>query len=91
MTPGALIAVTLWILMSLGLQFYLRFFNTYNATYGSLGAGGAGRRPERAPARGKASGREPGPGPPGMVSQLQAARRGQPNPPEARQKGPYAF
>ncbi len=38
MTPGALIAVTLWILMSIGFQFYLRFFNTYNATYGSLGA-----------------------------------------------------
>ena len=38
MTPGALIAATLWILMSLGFQFYLRFFNTYSATYGSLGA-----------------------------------------------------
>ncbi len=38
MTPGALVAVVLWILMSLGFQFYLRFFNTYNATYGSLGA-----------------------------------------------------
>src|SRR5262249_12310091 len=38
MTPGALIAVALWIVMSLGFQFYLRFFDTYNATYGSLGA-----------------------------------------------------
>lgn len=38
MTPGALIAAALWILMSVGFQFYLRFFNTYSATYGSLGA-----------------------------------------------------
>jgi membrane protein len=38
MTPGAVVAVSLWILMSLGFRFYLRFFNTYNATYGSLGA-----------------------------------------------------
>lgn len=38
MTPGALVAVTLWVLASLGFRFYLRFFNAYNATYGSLGA-----------------------------------------------------
>jgi len=38
MTPGALVAVSLWLLASLGFRFYLRYFNSYNATYGSLGA-----------------------------------------------------
>jgi membrane protein len=38
MTPGALVAILLWVLASLGFRFYLRFFNTYGATYGSLGA-----------------------------------------------------
>jgi membrane protein len=38
MTPGALIAVGLWISASLGFRFYLRYFNSYNRTYGSLGA-----------------------------------------------------
>ena len=28
----------LWVLASLGLHFYIRFFGTYNASYGSLGA-----------------------------------------------------
>ena len=37
-TPGALIAVLLWILVSWGFRLYLHFFNSYNATYGSLGA-----------------------------------------------------
>ena len=37
-TPGGLVAVALWFLVSLGFRFYLRFFNSYNATYGSLGA-----------------------------------------------------
>ena len=37
-SPGVLIAVTLWMLVSLGFRLYLHFFNSYNATYGSLGA-----------------------------------------------------
>lgn len=38
MTPGAPLAVTLWVIASLGFRFYLRYFNSYSATYGSLGA-----------------------------------------------------
>ena len=38
MTPGGIVAVTLWVLVSLGFRVYLRFGNSYNATYGSLGA-----------------------------------------------------
>jgi membrane protein len=38
MTPGALVAVALWITASLGFRYYLRYFNSYNRTYGSLGA-----------------------------------------------------
>jgi membrane protein len=37
-TPGAAVGVSLWLLASLGFRIYLRFFNTYTATYGSLGA-----------------------------------------------------
>ena len=37
-TPGALGGLLLWFLASLALKIYLRFFNTYSATYGSLGA-----------------------------------------------------
>lgn len=37
-TPGALAGVTLWLLASIGFRIYLRFFNSYSATYGSLGA-----------------------------------------------------
>ncbi|HTW67028.1 MAG TPA: YihY/virulence factor BrkB family protein [Bryobacteraceae bacterium] len=37
-TPGAAVSTGLWIVASLGLRFYLRYFNTYQATYGSLGA-----------------------------------------------------
>jgi len=33
-----IIAVALWLLVSLLLRLYLHFFNSYNATYGSLGA-----------------------------------------------------
>ena len=33
-----LIAVLLWLLVSLGFRLYLHFFNSYSATYGSLGA-----------------------------------------------------
>jgi membrane protein len=37
-TPGAAAGVALWLLASLGLRLYLHFFNSYSATYGSLGA-----------------------------------------------------
>jgi membrane protein len=38
LTPGVVVAVTLWLLVSLGFRLYLYFFNSYSATYGSLGA-----------------------------------------------------
>jgi membrane protein len=37
-TPGSMIAVLLWAIASAGFRAYLHFFNTYSATYGSLGA-----------------------------------------------------
>lgn len=37
-SPGAAIAVVLWLLVSLGFRLYLHFFNSYSVTYGSLGA-----------------------------------------------------
>ncbi|HEU4596920.1 MAG TPA: YihY/virulence factor BrkB family protein [Pyrinomonadaceae bacterium] len=37
-TPGSLIAVGLWLLVSFAFKTYLSFFNSYSATYGSLGA-----------------------------------------------------
>ena len=37
-TPGSVIGVTLWALASAGLRVYLHFFNSYNRTYGWLGA-----------------------------------------------------
>jgi membrane protein len=37
-SPGILFAVLLWLLVSLGFRLYLHFFNSYSATYGSLGA-----------------------------------------------------
>jgi len=37
-TPGSVIGVSLWALASASLRVYLHFFNTYNRTYGSLGA-----------------------------------------------------
>jgi membrane protein len=37
-TPGAATGVALWLVVSLGLRVYLHFFNTYTATYGSIGA-----------------------------------------------------
>jgi membrane protein len=36
--PGAIFAVSAWIVVSLGLGIYLREFPNYNKTYGSLGA-----------------------------------------------------
>ena len=38
LTPGATIGVVLWLLVSLGFRVYLQFFDSYNKTYGSLGA-----------------------------------------------------
>ena len=37
-TPGAVVGVVLWIIVSVALRVYLHFFDTYTATYGSLGA-----------------------------------------------------
>jgi membrane protein len=37
-TPGAVVGVALWLLISFGFKTYLDFFNSYSATYGSLGA-----------------------------------------------------
>lgn len=37
-TPGSIFGVLLWIAASLGFRAYLHFFNTFNLTYGSLGA-----------------------------------------------------
>lgn len=38
LTPGAAIGVVLWLLVSLGFRIYLHYFDSYNKTYGSLGA-----------------------------------------------------
>jgi membrane protein len=37
-SPGVVVAVMLWMIVSLGFRLYLHFFNSYSATYGSLGA-----------------------------------------------------
>jgi membrane protein len=37
-TPGSVFGVFLWLIVSVGFRAYLHFFNTYSATYGSLGA-----------------------------------------------------
>jgi len=37
LSPGVGIAIALWLLVSLGFRLYLHFFNSYSATYGSLG------------------------------------------------------
>ncbi len=38
LNPGALAAVAIWVLISLGFSFYIDRFNTYDRIYGSLGA-----------------------------------------------------
>ena len=38
LTPGAFVAVVLWLLVSFGFRIYLRYFDSYSVTYGSLGA-----------------------------------------------------
>lgn len=37
-TPGSLIGVSLWLLVSFIFRLYLRYFDSYSVTYGSLGA-----------------------------------------------------
>ncbi len=37
-TPGSIVGVILWLLISFAFRQYLEHFNTYNKTYGSLGA-----------------------------------------------------
>lgn len=37
-TPGAVLGVSLWLLVSFGFRLYLSFFDSYSNTYGSLGA-----------------------------------------------------
>jgi membrane protein len=36
-TPGAVLATILWLLVSLGFRYYVSHFGNYDATYGSLG------------------------------------------------------
>jgi membrane protein len=38
LTPGSAIGIVGWFAVSVGLRVYLHFFNSYTATYGSLGA-----------------------------------------------------
>jgi membrane protein len=37
-TPGSIIGVSLWLLVSFGFKLYLHFFDSYSKTYGTLGA-----------------------------------------------------
>jgi membrane protein len=37
-TPGSVVGVILWLLVSFGFRLYLHYFNSYSKTYGSLGA-----------------------------------------------------
>ena len=37
-TPGSIIGILLWLLVSFLFRIYLRYFDTYSATYGALGA-----------------------------------------------------
>jgi membrane protein len=37
-TPGAVVAIVLWVTASLSFRFYLHYFDSYAKTYGSLGA-----------------------------------------------------
>lgn len=38
LTPGAAIGIACWLAASIGLRVYLHYFDSYTATYGSLGA-----------------------------------------------------
>jgi membrane protein len=37
-TPGAVIGVVLWLVLSVAFAFYIRRFSTYGAAYGAFGA-----------------------------------------------------
>lgn len=37
-TYGSIVAIVLWIVLTTGFRIYLEYFNSYNKTYGSLGA-----------------------------------------------------
>lgn len=37
-TPGAIVGIVLWLALSYAFRLYLGYFNTYDKTYGSLGA-----------------------------------------------------
>jgi membrane protein len=37
-SPGAIIAILLWAILTSGFRLYLQYFNSYNKAYGSLGA-----------------------------------------------------
>lgn len=37
LTPGSVLAATLWVLISLGFKYYVANFASYNATYGAIG------------------------------------------------------
>lgn len=37
-TPGTIVGIVLWLLLSYAFKLYLGYFNTYDKTYGSLGA-----------------------------------------------------
>ncbi|MFN2501860.1 MAG: YihY/virulence factor BrkB family protein [Pyrinomonadaceae bacterium] len=37
-SPGAIVAIFLWVISTGGFRLYLQYFNTYNKAYGSLGA-----------------------------------------------------
>lgn len=37
-TPGSIVAIILWLLLTSGFRLYLEYFNSYNRAYGSLGA-----------------------------------------------------
>ncbi len=37
-TPGSIVAIVLWLLLTSGFRTYLQYFNNYDKTYGSLGA-----------------------------------------------------
>ena len=37
-SPGAITAIVLWIVLSLGFRIYLQYFDSYSKTYGSVGA-----------------------------------------------------
>jgi membrane protein len=37
-SPGAIVAILLWAILTGGFRLYLQYFNSYNKAYGSLGA-----------------------------------------------------